>query len=387
MFSISPELWKTQYAAIIYRTLYNIIILCTVYEIPFFPFSQTLEFPLDYGLCTCSPPSDPSCSAIDLCETTIVQNLFTDAVIPSSSEPTLETSVVDNIAYVFSGAHVSENWVLVSDEAKGNFFEHVDNQAFTVSWWILLDSDSNAAYIFSFELGRSRYFSLYDSSRSRATFYYFRDALPNFEQNEDQGYQSQVALSFYYDPEVFPDGLRDSKWHFIALSVDFPNITLTVDGYVYRPTQGNYLNEEKNRELLDRDGSTYNMPAEILRKSDSVISNINGYIGGSARGTTFGLEGSIRQLVLTNYLETDEYNCLGSCNVYIYSDNSVSGFNTFFNPTKRSFEFSSSAEPSEPVGDTEYTEFMSTLIFSDNGFLPPEEEDELWKVSVQVSSS
>lgn len=348
-------------------------------------FSQSLEFPLDYGLCICSPPNDPSCSAIELCGTTVVQNLFTNAVIPSASEATLETSIVDNIAYVFTGAHIDENWVLLSDEAKANFFEHVDNQGFTISGWIRLDSLSNAAYILSFERDRDRYFSLYESSRTRAIFYYFRDTLSNFEQNEDAGYSTQVALSFYYDPDLFPEGLRDSKWHFIALSVDFPSITLTIDGYVHRPTRGNYFNEDDSQVRLNLNGSIYNMPAEILRKSNSIIDDIDGYIGGSSRSITFALDGSIRQLVLTDYLGTDGYNCLGSCNVIIFSDNSISGFNTFFNPAKRSFEFSSSAEPNAPVGDTEYTEFMNTLIFSDNGFLPPEEEDELWKVSVQVS--
>ena len=322
-----------------------------------------------------------------MCGTTVVQNLFSGAILLSGSEATLITSIVDDIAYMFNGEHVSENWVLVSNEAKANFFEHVDNQAFTISCWIRVDSGSNAAYIFSFQggsNGRDRYFSLYESSKARATFYYFRAPLDESEIGETINDRRQVALSFYYDSNVFPDGLRDNNWHFIALSVNFPTITLTIDGYVYRPTRGNYYNAEDVKVDLLQDGTFYNMPAEILQKSESTINNLNGYIGGSSRGTSYALEGAIRQLILTDYLETSAYNCLGSCDVTIFLDNSVGGFNTFYNPAKRSFEFSSSAEQSEAVGDAEYTEFMSTLIFSDNGYLPPEEEEEAWKVSVQV---
>ena len=343
-----------------------------------FSYLQVIEFPLDYGLCTCSLPSQPSCSAIDLCGTTVVQNLFSGAIIPSNSRATLVTTVTDNIAYTFSGAHVDDNWVLVSNEAKSNFFAIVDNQAFTISLWLRVDADSNAAYIFSFQNGNQRYFSLFETSKRRAIFYYFRDSIT---EGADNGFETQVALSFYYDRDVLPDGLRDNVWHFVALSVDYPSITLTIDGYVHRPTRGNYYSVSNQQSELT---VPYDMPAPILQKSQAQINNLIGYIGGSNRSGDFALHGAIRQFILTEQLSTDGYNCLGSCNVSIYSDGSVSGFNTFFNPAKRSFEFSSSAEPNEPVGDTEYTEYMGTLIFSDNGFLPPEEQGESWKLSVKV---
>ena len=343
---------------------------------------QVVEFPLDYGLCTCSSPSEPSCSAIDLCGVTVVENLLSNAVIPLGSQAVRDVSITDNIAYVFNGEHTSNNWVLVSDESKVNVFNLVDNNPFTISCWLRVDSGSSDSYIFSFQTGRSRYLSLYERSATRATFFYYRDAIA---QPEDIGYATQVALSFFYETTVFPNGLRDDEWHFIALSIDYPSITLTIDGYVHRPTQGNYRDVAGQTVDLVRDGTLYNMPAEILRKTRAQIDAIVGYIGGSSRGNSYSLDGAIRQLIITDNLGTDAYNCLGSCDVTIYSDGSVSGFNTFFNPTKRSFEFSSSAEPNEPVGDIEYTEYMGTLIFSDNGFLPPEEEEESWKVLVQVS--
>ena len=349
-----------------------------------FYFSQTLDFPLDYGLCSCSAPADPSCSALGLCGTTVIEDLFADAVVPSASAATLEQSVLENTAYSFTGGAFDQNWIEVSDQTKEDFFNHVDNQPFTISFWIIVDATSASSYIFSFETGNMRYFSLYESSRTRAILYYFRDTLDNLEQFEDTGYNTQVALSFFY-PSVFPDGLRDNGWHFIALSVDYPSISLTVDGYVIRSTQGNYFDSTDTRVNLANDGTLYNMPAPILVKDQAMIDSLTGYIGGSSgRGTRYAFDGSMRQLILTDPLSTDAYNCLGSCDVTIYPDNSISGFNTFYNPAQRSFEFSSSAASSVSVGDTEYTQFMGTLIFSDNGFLPPEEQGESWRVSVQV---
>ena len=344
-----------------------------------------VEFPLDYGVCSCSAPANPSCSAIELCGTTVVEDLLSDAVVPSASAASLVQDVLESTAYLFTGSHTNENWVQVSDPTKADFFSHVDNQAFTLSFWIMVDPTSGSSYVFSFETGRDPYFSLFDSSRNRATLYYFRDTIGNLEQGDDLGYESQVALSFYYDPNILPDGLRDNEWHFIALSVNFPTISLTVDGYVLRPTQGNYYDSTDTNILLTNDGTIYDMPAPILVKTQSVIDSLTGYIGGSSgRGLSYALDGAMRQLILTNPLSTDAYNCLGSCDVNIFPDGSVSGFTTFYDPAKRLFEFSSSADPSVPVGDTEYTEFMGTLIFSDNGFVPTEEEGEPWRISVQV---
>ena len=344
-----------------------------------------VDFPLDYGVCSCSSPASPSCSAIELCGTTVIEDLFSDAVLPPASGASLVQDVLESTAYLFSGSHTDENWVQVSDQTMADFFNHVDNQAFTLSFWIMLDQTSRASYIFSFETGSDRYFSLYERSRTRANFYYFRDTIGNLEQEDDLGYESQVALSFFYDPSIFPDGLRDNEWHFIALSVDFPSISLTVDGYTLRPTQGNYYDSTDTQVLQENNGTIYDMPAPILVKNQAVIDSLTGYIGGSSgRGVNYALDGAIRQLILTNILETDAYNCLGSCNVDIFPDDSVNNFTTFYNPAKRSFEFSSSADPNVPVGDTAYTAFMGTLIFSDNGFLPPEEEGESWRVSVQV---
>ena len=343
-----------------------------------------MDFPLDYGVCLCSTPVNPNCNAIGLCGTTVIADLFSDPIIPAVSEATLEDSVLENTAFSFSGGDFNGNWIVVSDQTKEALFNHVDNQPFTLSFWIRVDSSSAASYIFSFETGNSRYFNLFESSKTRAIFYYFRDTLDGFEQGEDLGYDSQVALSFFY-PSALPDGLRDDEWHFVALSVYYPIISLTVDGYVLRPTQGNYFGSTDSRVNLNNNGTIYNMPAPILVKSQAVLDSLTGYIGSSSgRGERFSLHGAMRQFILTDAMSTDAYNCLGSCDVTIFSDNSVSGFTTFYNPAQLSFEFSSSADPGDTVGDTEYTQFMGTLIFSDNGFLPPEEQDESWRVSVQV---
>lgn len=327
---------------------------------------------------------NPDCSAIGLCGTTIIEDLFSDAVVPASSSASLVQEVSENFAYIFTGHHEAENWVEVSDQTKADLFAFVDNQPFMLSFWISVDSSSSSSYIFSFENNANRYFTLYESSRTRVIFYYFRDTLSGLQQTSDLGYETQVALSFFYDTDIFPNGLRDHDWHFIALEIDYPSISITIDGYVLRPTQGNYFDSTDSRINLNNDGTVYEMPAPLLVKSQAVINSLTGYIGGSGRGVQFALDGGMRQLILTAPLSTDMYNCLGSCDVGIVPDNSVTGFNTFYNPAKLSFEFSSSAAPNVPVGDTEYTEYMGTLIFSDNGFLSPEEDGESWRVSVQV---
>ena len=336
-------------------------------------------------MCSCTGSANTNCGAIEICGTTVIEDLFSDAVVPSASTASIVQEVLENTAYSFTGAHTDDNWIQVSDQTKTSFFNHVDNQAFTLSFWIMLDPTSRSSYILSFENNGDRYFSLFDNSKGRAVIYYYRDTLGSLEQGDDGGYETQVALSFYYDSNILPDGLRDNEWHFIALSVNIPTISLTVDGYVLRPTQGNYYDSTNMQILLDRDGTIYDMPAPILVKNQAVIDSLTGYIGGSARGSSFALDGAMRQLILTNPFTTDAYSCLGSCGVNIFPDDSVGGFTTFYDPAKRVFEFSSSADPAVPIGDAEYTEFMGTLVFSDNGFLLPEEQGESWRISVQVS--
>lgn len=338
-------------------------------------FLQVQEFPLEYGLCICSPPNPQNCDDVfTLCETSfsLQQDLFSGATsVPGG--PTLVSNV--DGAYSFNGRNdLDDNWLLVSDSVKSTLLDQTDD--FSISFWLNVASGSSSAYIFSFEMGNNRYFSLYERARVRSTFYYFRDRLTA----QDDGYDTQVALSFYYDSSVFPEGIRDSKWHFIVLTVNFPTVTLTVDGYVHYPTRGNYRDTFENTVDLNLNGSIYEMPAPILTKTTAQIDAINGYIGGSSRGRQFALDGEMRQLVVTDVLDTNTYNCLGSCNNRIYSDGSVSGFTTFYNPARRSFEFSSNAGPEA------YSAFLMSLIYSDNGFLPPEEEDESRRISVQVTN-
>ena len=326
----------------------------------------------------CSPPENCD-NVFTLCETTfsLQQDLFASV---DARGDTRQVGTVDNPIYEFSGESITDNWLFISDDVKRIFLEKTDD--FSVSLWLRIHLQSNSAYILSFEVGVDRYFSLYERSRTRLNFIYYRDAVDGSNSNNDLGYNTQVAFSFYYDTAIFPRGVRDGIWHFIALTIDYPIITLTIDGYIYRPTQGNYYNFNNDKVDLNRDGTIYNMPAPILTKSESQINIITAYIGGSNRGTQYALMGAMRQFMLTDILDTETYNCLGSCNTALFSVGTVNGdFTTFYNPARRSFEFSSNSGPDN------YTSYLRSLVYSDNGFLMPETQDEtiLRRIFIQVN--
>ena len=285
------------------------------------------------------------------------------------------------MAYTFNGRNdISNNWLEIESVLKSRILQVTDD--FTISMWLNLDTNGGSQYIYTFESGTQRYFTLFDNSATRAVFYYFRDVLPGLSPNDDAGYDSQVALSFYYDTAVFPSGLRDGQWHFITLNIDYPSVTLVVDGYEYRPTQGNYRDSFRGRVLLSRDGTFYNMPAPILTKSTAQIDSIIGRIGGSARGDRFSMGGQLRQLSLTNLITSQTFNCLASCNNRIYPSPTASvvpSFTTFYNPVSRVFTFSGALTPAV------YTLLLQSLIYSSNGFLPPEESGETRIIRLQVS--
>ena len=327
-------------------------------------------------MCECSPQCG---SVFAQCSLTLRENFFTGATTITGGPQSVQLAGGE-VAYTFNGRNdISNNWLEIESALKSRILQVTDD--FSISMWLNLDTTSGAQYIYTFESGTQRYFTLFDNSGTRAIFYYFRDVLPGLSPNDDDGYISQVALSFYYDTAVFPRGLRDGQWHFITLNIDYPSVTFVVDGYEYRPTQGNYRDSFRTQVLLSRDGTFYNMPAPILTKSTAQINSIIGRIGGSARGNRFSVGGQLRQLSLTNLLTSQTFNCLASCNNRIYPSPAasvVSSFTTFYNPVSRVFTFSGTLTPAV------YTLFLQSLIYSSNGFLLPEESRESRIIRLQV---
>ena len=330
-------------------------------------------------MCECASLTPPCGSAFGLCSFTVRENFFTGATTVAGG-PQRSVLSDGDVAYTFNGRNdLSNNWLQIENGLKGRILQVTDH--FSISMWLNLNSGSASQYILAFEFGTQRYFSLYDTSVTRLIFYYFRDTLPGVVPLDDDGYVSQVALSFYYDTAVFPSGLRDGRWHFVTLNIDYPSVTLVIDGYVYRPTRGNYRDSFRSTVNLPQDGTMYEMPAPILTKSTSQIDSIVGRIGGSARGDRFSMGGQMRQLSLTDIITTDTFNCLASCNNRIFPSPSfsvVSSFTTLYNPVARVLSFSGSLTPAV------YTQFMQSLVYSSNGRLPAEESGESRIIRLQV---
>ena len=339
-------------------------------------------FPNEYGVCKCT--NSVCFDVFALCGTSsnnsLQQDLFSGVTTASSAGPALVSGLNFQV-YTFNGRNdLSNNWLEIPSIVKTQFLQRTDN--FTVSFWIRIPIGSGSSYILTFELGRSRYFSLYESSAQTLVLYYFRDNIPGFV--NDDGRDTQVALTFFYDTAVLPSGLRDNQWHFVTLSVDFPSVVLNVDGYVHRPTRGSYRNQFDSRVdlVLLTDGNSYNLPAPILTKSQTQIDAISGKIGGSARGNQFSLGGQIRQITLTDLFDENTVSCLASCNnrIGIAPSASVSSsISTLYNPVARALYFSGAASPSQ------YTTLLQSLVYYSNGFLPPEELGEIHVISISIS--
>ncbi len=307
------------------------------------------------------------------------EDLLADA---SPATPTGPSAVLGlpSATYFFNGRNnLANNWLTIPDSLKTTILQRTDD--FTLSFWIRADSSSNAAYIVSFEIGRSRYFSLLDSSPTILVLYYNRDALPGVTVPQDDGYNTQVALSFFYNTTQLPNGLRDNQWHFLAFTVNFPSVRLLVDNVEYRPTRGNYRNEFNSRIDLPQSSEPYDMPAPILTKSTDQINTIVSRIGGSNRGNQFSLFGEMRQLVISDILSEDLYVCLASCNNIIGVDPNASFPNiaTSYNPVARIFDFTGTSN------DVGYTDFLQSLIYYTNGFLQPEESGERRVVTLRIN--
>ncbi len=337
-------------------------------------------FPNQYGICECT---NPACQNVfTLCGTSfsLQEDLFAGATPARSAGPTLVPGLGFQV-YSFNGRNdLSNNWLEISSATKTNFLQTTDD--FTTSSWIRVATGSSSSYILTFELGRDRYFSLYEASQSTFVLYYFRDNIPGI--TIDDGRNTQVALTFFYDPAVFPVGLRDNQWHFITFTIDFPAAILTIDGYEYRPTRGNYRNQFQSRVDLVQltDGTFYNMPAPILTKTQAQIDGISGKIGGTARGNRFSLDGEMRQLTVTNVFDTSTLNCIASCNsrIGVASGATIpSSITTLYDPATRRLSFRGAANPSQ------YTILLQSLVYYSNGFLLPQEQGEsrIIRISVQ----
>ena len=338
------------------------------------------SFPNQYGACECTGPA--CLDVFTLCRTSFVlqQDLFAGVTTATPSGPTIVPNMNFEV-YSFNGRNdLGNNWLDIPTSVKTQFLQRTDD--FAVSFWIRVASDSSSSYILTFELGRNRYFSLYEASQQTLVLYYFRDNIPGV--TSDDGRNTRVALTFFYDSSVFPRGLRDNLWHFVVFTVDFPSIVLNVDGYEHRPTRGNYRSQFDSRvDLAQRvDGTFYNMPAPILTKTQAQIDGISGKIGGSTRSNRFSLEGEIRQLTLTNTFDSNTLSCIASCNNRIDVAPGISvppSISTVYNPVLRSFIFSGSASASE------YTTLLQSLVYYSNGFLLPQEEGETRVINVSVS--
>lgn len=282
--------------------------------------------------------------------------------------------------YSFHGRNsVLNNWLSIPDTLKTTFLQTTDQ--FSLSLWLRVEPDSDASYIISFELGRNRYFSLFESGRTRMTFYYFRDLLPGQTVASDDGYNTQVALSFFYNQTQLPQGLRDNQWHFLSFTVAFPSVRLVIDGVEYQPTQGNYRNEFQSTVNQRRDGTSYTMPAPILTKTDMQINEIVARIGGSIRNNNYGLFGEMRQFTMSSVVDNSLYACLASCNNIIGIDptQSFPEIVTFYNPVTRSFSFTG------PANATRYSLVLQSLVYFTNGFLLPQERGERRVITLRIN--
>ena len=356
---------------------------CYCYNHYFLLFARLLlqfqSFPNQYGECECSAAE--CFDVFGLCSLTRFADLF-DSASATSPGPTLVPHPNLTI-YNFDGIHRSDNWVRVNDDTKQAFLSRSDE--FTVSFWTLIEQSSMASYIFSFELDRNRYFSMFDRSSTRLNVFYFRDIVDGFTSANDDGYNSQVALSFYYDHNIFPNGLRDGKWHFVALTVSYPNMVVTIDNVELRPTMGNYYNNIEQRVLLDQltNGSFYNMPAPLLTKSQAVIGSIVGRVGGSGRGAQYSLHGQMRQVVMSSAANSSAYVCLASCDNRIDlapgSAANFSHFNISYDPIRRIFRFSATTDAAG------YTDFLQSVVYFTNGYLSLQESRESLRINLNIS--
>ena len=271
--------------------------------------------------------------------------------------------------YNFNGINTVTNNLVVASSIRNSLLAITNS--FTISMWVQV-IPPGSSYLLTFEdTTTARYFHLFDKSLTRFTVYYVRAAIPGAS---DKGMGSEVEVNFIYNAAIHPNGMRDSMWHYVTLSVNYPIMQLTLDGTVYNISEYSYTNQNGVKVPITN-GTT--MPVPILNKSGQ--SGINVRIGGSStRSPGYTLKGGIRQLYFTPLMNTATYNCLASCNNNISTDGRTPQITTSYNPVSRTLFFNGASSPSE------YTNFLQSLVYVDNGYLAPQETGSTRIITLQV---
>lgn len=298
--------------------------------------------------------------------------------------------------YQFDGTKTATAYLLMSDAIRDSAMGISDH--FSISMWLKIQN-TGLAYPLSFERSTIRYFSWLIRD-NRLNLFYQRDRLDNLNPSQtDPGEDSRVGLSFYVNTNLFTKGnIRDGKWHFYKMDINYPSIVLYIDGYAHYANEGHYFDITNSLVRMDLDFNTaYDMPARVLKKSDTVIGEIVGRLGGSSR-TNHGytLNGLIRLPYITDLMNNSQYICLASCNdhllpqSYVPGSNfdpfntTIDGFSVFYQPVSRSLYFSKvDGTPSD------YTEFVQSLVYHTNGHLPAQVDENTGEgrhAEIQVSN-
>ena len=275
--------------------------------------------------------------------------------------------------YNFDGINTLTNNLVVASSIRNSLLAITNS--FTISMWMQV-LPPGSSYLLTFEdTTTARYFHLYEKSTTRFTVYYARAAIPGAPTDTSVG--TEVEVDFIYNAAIHPNGLRDSLWHYITLSVNYPTMQFTLDGIVYNISEYLYTNQNGVRVPLSGVALGTTMPAPILNKSGQ--SGINVRIGGSSiRTPGYSLKGGIRQLYFTPLMNTSTYNCLASCNNQIYTDGRTPQITTSYNPVSRTLSFNGTSSPSV------YTNILQSLVYVNNGYLTPQETGTIHIITLQV---
>ena len=321
-------------------------------------------------------------------------NLLTSSTLSPETIGSDNPVLVDGTdVYRFNGATGTQSRLLITGTLHDDILSITDD--FSTSMWIKFNSGSrDLQYPISFETSAgNRHFSFLFWP-IRLNLFYRRDVLvAGSIPNEDLGYGSRVGLSFYWDQSIFGD-LRDDKWHFMKLDIDFPKIKFYIDGHVYYVTEGHYFSVT-NSIVRFSNSPEFNMPARILDRTSSTspvpLSSIVVRVGGSVRGSNkYNFQGEMRLLYITSLMDNSLYTCIASCGESVIpsgyvpgSQNlttNVDGFSTFYNPVSRVLYFNKAG--STP---NDYTNFLRSVSFSTRDTIPPEEQGEGRRIELRVS--
>ena len=298
---------------------------------------------------------------------------------PSSVAQDNPEQLAGTDTYEFTGDKSSTAVTIMTESVKEEIMNTKDQ--FSLSFWINTEAKDNGKnqYLFSIEDGtqnqrEDRYFALliWDN---RLNFFYLRDRLPTLDANlVDSGIGTRVGLSFYINDDL-GNTVWDGKWHYIKLDVDYPKMTLYIDGYLHYPTEGHYYNVDGASRVDLTDNFDMIAPFWI----DPVSSNFIGRIGGSRRGgNSFNFRGKIRLFFVTSPMSNAQYSCIASCNSTIappdYTPGSsefnvtIGDFDVFYQPVSRVLYFTF-----EDGSVSSYDSFVKSLVLYTNGHLPPQQ--------------